>query len=305
MSIKTQLTRTLARQVLLVKKESPALLFAGGIVAIGTSTVLACKATLRLPEVLEDAEKSKFIIDNAVGRQVTTGATYTEKEQRRDLILLKRDVAIKMTKLYFPAVAIGVVGIGMLAGAHHIQNQRYAALTAAYAGLQQLHEEYRRKVAGEIGEDKERKLHYETQKDMATRQSDSGEIKKHLDGDSSMYAALFCAENTLEFQNTPEVNKAFLLLQQNYANQQLNAKGYLFLNDVYKGLGLPTTRAGQCVGWVLTEDGSTDNYVDFGIFDGDSREYYSFIKNTRDGILLDFNVDGDILDRVSFKKKKR
>ena len=74
------------------------------------------------------------------------------------------------------------------------------------------------------------------------------------------------------------------------ANFKLKKQGYPFLNEVYDMLGLPRTRAGQCVGWVRDEDHR--GYVDFGIFD---RVNADFINGKNTIALLDFNVDGDIL----------
>lgn len=91
----------------------------------------------------------------------------------------------------------------------------------------------------------------------------------------------------------PETNKVFLNLQQNYANEKLKARGYLFLNEVYDMLGISRTRAGQCVGWVYDTDNPVgDNCVDFGLYEEYNREFIDGVENKA---LLDFNVDGDIL----------
>lgn len=111
----------------------------------------------------------------------------------------------------------------------------------------------------------------------------------------SMYARFF-DEGCPAWQNNSEYNLHFLLNQQRYASDKLKVKGYLFLNDVYDMLGIPRSKAGQCVGWLYDEHNPVgDNYVDFGIYDS----YNSDFVNTRDTkILLDFNVDGMILDRI-------
>ena len=73
----------------------------------------------------------------------------------------------------------------------------------------------------------------------------------------------------------------------------LQSRGHVFLNDVYDSLGIERSRAGSVVGWVLNGDG--DNYVDFGIFEVDNRD---FVNGTERSILLDFNVDGVIFDKI-------
>lgn len=120
------------------------------------------------------------------------------------------------------------------------------------------------------------------------------ETRKEVKGNYSRYAMYFDEENPNFDGKHPEFNRIFLAAQQRYANDLLKTKGYLFLNDVYKMLGLPETKAGQIVGWVYnTESPFGDNYVDFGIFDEHNK---NFINGKSNIALLDFNVDGNILE---------
>ncbi len=50
---------------------------------------------------------------------------------------------------------------------------------------------------------------------------------------------------------------------------------------------------GAIVGWVINGDG--DGYIDFGMYDPGSN---LFINNIEPRILLDFNVDGVIYDKI-------
>ena len=80
----------------------------------------------------------------------------------------------------------------------------------------------------------------------------------------------------------------FLNAQKNYFNERLRKRGYLFLRDVYEGLGIPITKESCIVGWVFGENNIIgDNYVEF-IYDKDDESAC---------ILSDFNVDGNIIDR--------
>lgn len=108
--------------------------------------------------------------------------------------------------------------------------------------------------------------------------------------------AVFFDEASAAWTNNPECNKLFLRRTQDLANAKLRARGYLFLNEVYDMLGVPRTRAGQLTGWVYDEKNPCgDNYVDFGIFDLHNRD---FVNGFEKSVLLDFNVDGNILDRL-------
>ena len=91
----------------------------------------------------------------------------------------------------------------------------------------------------------------------------------------------------------------FLKDQQRYANDLLKSKGHLFLNEVYDMLGIPRTKAGQVVGWIYDEKHPVgDNFVDFGIYDIYNERARDFVNGYERTILLDFNVDGNILDMI-------
>ena len=91
----------------------------------------------------------------------------------------------------------------------------------------------------------------------------------------------------------------YLRRQQDWANEKLKQKGHLFLNEVYDMLGINRTRAGQVVGWIYDENNDKgDNFVDFGIYDINSERKRAFVNGDERSILLDFNVDGVIYDKI-------
>lgn len=121
------------------------------------------------------------------------------------------------------------------------------------------------------------------------------EVKKDEPITASCYAVFF-DETCTGWQRDAEANKFFLLRQQEYLNEKLKHQGYLFLNDALDAIGSPRTKAGQVVGWVYDPESSDrDSYVDLGLFKDCNREA---INGYSKAILLDFNVDGDILDRI-------
>lgn len=94
----------------------------------------------------------------------------------------------------------------------------------------------------------------------------------------------------------PEYNLTYLKCQERNANEHLRAKGFIFLNDVYAMLGMSKTKAGQVVGWIYDEESPIgDNRVDFGL---NSERNADFINGYSNKVLLDFNVDGNILDYI-------
>ena len=111
----------------------------------------------------------------------------------------------------------------------------------------------------------------------------------------SIYARFF-DELSSSWNPEPEYNNLFLRCQQNYVNDLLNARGHVFLNEVYDRLGIPRSKAGAVVGWTLHGEG--DGYIDFGIFDGWKPKAREFVNGHEGAILLDFNVDGIIYDKL-------
>lgn len=111
----------------------------------------------------------------------------------------------------------------------------------------------------------------------------------------SEYARFF-DDGCVGWTKDPEYNLAFLKAQQNYANNMLRTRGHLFLNEIYDLLGIPRTRAGAVVGWVYDKDHPGDNnYVDFGLYSERNRDFINGFSRT---VLLDFNVNGNILDLI-------
>lgn len=113
----------------------------------------------------------------------------------------------------------------------------------------------------------------------------------------SQYARFF-DESCPGYNKDTELNLLFLKSQQAYANSLLKSRGHVFLNEVYDMLGFPRSKAGAVVGWIYKSENPTgDNYIDFGIFDGNDQSR-SFVNGYERTILLDFNVDGNILELI-------
>lgn len=293
-TISSAVTNKIGRPLLITKKNSPALLFGAGVVGVVATVVLASRATLKLEEVLEETEK------NLETARELQHPEYSEQDRQKDLVLVYTRAAIKVGKLYAPAVAIGAVSIAALTGSHVILNRRNVALTAAYAAVERGFREYRQRVADEYGEDTDRKFRYGSMTREIVEETEDGPVVTVVvnENGNSIYARFF-DEHSTSWQKTPSYNQMFLRSQQNYANDLLKARGHVFLNEVYDMLGLSRSKEGAIVGWVINDDGG-DNYIDFGVFKGNGSDYEAirFINGDERSILLDFNVDGVIYDKI-------
>lgn len=293
--IRNALTSRVGRQILTVQKHSPALLFGAGVVGVVGTVVLASRATLKLEDTLLETQKDMARV------QAATTPLYTEEDRTKDMILLRVKAAVSIGKLYAPAIGLGVVSIAALTGSHVILNRRNVALTAAYAAIEKGFREYRERVINEYGADKDRAFRYGVVKQQVVEETETGPVTKNvkrvdMDKPPSIYARFF-DESSTSWSREPQYNQLFIQCQQNYANDMLNSRGHVFLNEVYDMLGLPRSKEGAVVGWVLGDEG--DNFIDFGVFKGkDTFMGQQFVNGVERSVLLDFNVDGVVYDKI-------
>ena len=296
--------RSLIKAGFKVKKHSPEILVVVGVAGVVTSTVMACKATTKAGDILEEHKNQMNAIDQVVKMDRDD---YTEEDHKKDTTIVYTQTAIKFVKLYSPSIMIGVLSLGCIIYSHNILTKRNAALAAAYATVDRGFKEYRGRVVERFGKELDHELRYnikaqEFEKTEVDKKGNEKVVKETVNvTDPNLYSdyARFFDDGCNGWSKDPEQNLTFLKCQQAYANEKLKAKGYLFLNDVYKMLGIPATKAGQIVGWIYDEKNPIgDNFVDFGLYDMNKPVVRDFVNGYERTILLDFNVDGNILEMM-------
>lgn len=296
--------RSLIKAGFQVKKHSPEILVVVGVAGVVTSTVMACKATTKAGDILEEHKNQMNAIDQVVKMDRDD---YTEEDHKKDTTIVYTQTAIKFVKLYSPSIMIGVLSLGCIIYSHNILTKRNAALAAAYATVDRGFKEYRGRVVERFGKELDHELRYnikaqEFEKTEVDKKGNEKVVKETVNvADPNLYSdyARFFDDGCNGWSKDPEQNLTFLKCQQAYANEKLKAKGYLFLNDVYKMLGIPATKAGQIVGWIYDEKNPIgDNFVDFGLYDMNKPVVRDFVNGYERTILLDFNVDGNILEMM-------
>lgn len=287
-----------------IQKHSPEILMGVGVVGVVTSTVMACRATMKMNEILGECEATRESIEN-IRTNPEFEERYSEDDYKKDLYINYVQTGVKVIKTYTPAVVVGVTSLGCLVGSHGIMKKRNAALSAAYLTVDKTFKEYKQRVIDRVGEEVEKEIRYgikaeeltTTQLNEDGTETTTTETLKTMDPNLYSDYARFFDEASPYWQKNPEYNLMFLKAQQQYANDLLRAKGRLFLNDVYDMLGIEKSKAGQIVGWVYNPNNPTgDNFVDFGIYDMSKERVRAFVNGYEANILLDFNVDGNIWD---------
>lgn len=288
------ITRSLGRASLQGQQNAPTILFGVGVVGMIGSTVLACRATLKLEEILETHQTDMKVAKDML---LDRPDIYNEQEQRKDIALIHTRSVLALGKLYGPSILVGATSIGCLTKSHNLLNERVAAVTAAYAAIDSAFERYRQRVTEKYGYEEDRQLRYGAE-EVDVVDEDTGKLTKAFrasDESPSGYARHF-DQFSANWSKDPEYNLLFLRNQQNWFNDLLKVRGHVFLNEVYDALDLSHTRAGSVVGWVVGTDG--DNFIDFGIWDTRNDRAIDFVNGREASILLDFNVDGIIFDKL-------
>ena len=270
-----KITQFAASKSASLKQNRPHITFGFGLAAVVVAGVWACKSTLKLEDTIEEIEQD-------------LADTRENAQKHSDVAMAYTRSAMKITKLYAPAVVTAAAGVSLLVNSHNEMTRRNAALTAAYSSLSMAFEEYRDRVRNEIGEEKEQELFLKVEEE-AILDEDGNERGVVRTTPASPHSRFF-DEHSLQYQRNNEHNRLFLSCQQNYFNDILQSRGHLFLNEVYDNLGLPRSAAGQIVGWRYVPDGNDlgDNHVDFGIEVPYNRE---FVNGPEQAVLLTFNVD--------------
>lgn len=305
MKNKTEIIKSVSgianKTVMKLKKHSPEILVVAGVAGAVMSAVIACKATTKIGAILEETKDTLDVIHDGIETGAVNGQNYTPEDGKKDTAMVYVQIGVKLAKLYAPAVILGTLSITSILASNNILRKRNVALGAAYAAIDKSFKEYRGRVIKRFGEEVDRELKYnikakkfeETEVDPETGKEKK--IKKTVmvadPNLQSEYACYFDSKSR-NYETNQDYNRMFLKAQQAFANDKLQTRGHLFLNEVLDDLDLPRIPAGQIVGW--TSDGP-DGYVNFRIVETE--------RETEDGrhepaLILDFNVEGNIWDKM-------
>lgn len=290
-----------SKTVMKLKKHSPEILVVAGIAGTVVSAVLACKATTKVAEILDETNGTLDTIHEGMETGAINGQEYTTEDGKKDTVVVYAQTGMKLAKLYGPAIILGTLSITSILASNNILRKRTVALGAAYAAIDKSFKEYRGRVIERFGEQVDTELKYgikakkfeEIEVDPETGKEKK--VKKTVmvaDPNLQSDYAVYFDSKSRNYETNPDYNRMFLKAQQAFANDKLQTRGHLFLNEVLDDLDLPRTPAGQIVGW--TKDGP-DGYVNFRIVEVE--------RETEDGrhepaLLLDFNVEGNIWEKM-------
>lgn len=305
-------SRALNKVAFQIKKHSPAILVTVGAIGTVAGTVMACKATLKVNEVLKEHKETSNKIHEVLENPEIE---YNEKDCKKDLAVNYAQTGVKLAKLYGPSVLVLGLSITSMVASYRILNTRNLAISAAYTLVDKSFKEYRDRVKDRFGEQVEKELKYNIKAktmDILTTDEVTGEeivetkTVEVIEDEPSEFARFF-DESSECWTRDANMNLMFLRNVQEMATRKLKKHGSLSINEVYRMLGfhidelpLAIKKASLVVGWVYDpENPERDNKVDFGIYDVYNRAKRDFVNGYEKRILIDFNYDGNIYELMA------
>lgn len=290
-----------------VKKASPEILLVGGVIGVVGSTVLACKATLKAEEILDEHAENMETIHEA---EEKCPEKYTEHDVQVDTTRTYIHTVTQFVKAYAPAVILGTLSIAAIISSHSIMKQRNMALAAALSSANAMFNEYRERVRHQLGEEVDEKIfnggrdvvrQVEVTNDKGKKKIVDQQTVEYKDRPLDPYAKFFGEEEKKDglntnWKNTRFDNQLFLTQHEKWLNQRLKWEGFLTLIDVYRDLG-----------WeVKCEDPRFDEYRNMGWTDHDfidlglaSKRSEDFMKGETNEVWLTFNCHSLYRNRIA------
>lgn len=253
----------------IIRKHSPEILVGLGVTGVVAGTVMACKETTELQPIIDEHHDQIEEIHKAsangvvVDQETKQTAEYTEKDTRRDLTRAYFRTGGKLVKLYWPSVLLISGSIGCILGSHDILSKRNTGLMAAYAGLSETFNNYRKNIVEKFGETADTEARYPVKAKKVkgkNGEEDSVEYSKvdRLMSDSD-HSRFFDAESIYWDKH---VNRNLIVLQQTQTNLnrklKLRRSHMITLNEVYDALDLKPSKDGQILGYKYRPDDPLD-----------------------------------------------
>lgn len=221
-------TKLISNSKRFLKRHSSTILTGVGVAGVVTTAVLTAKATPKAVALLEQA-----------------------KEEKGD-DLTKFEMVKTAAPAYIPAVITGAATIACILGANVLNTRQQAAITSAYAFLDNSYKKYKKKVEDLYGEEVDIHIEKEIAKDKYE------DVNIVLEGEQKLY---YDEYSRRYFESTDAT-----VQQAEYRiNRHLFQRGYAYLNEFYDELEIEPIEGGWDLGWSpgANELNSWQGWLDF------------------------------------------
>lgn len=289
---------TVGKLTLKVSEKAPTAAIYVGIAGMVVSGVMACRRSVDAHRVRGEAIAKRHKIRNYVEKNPASEEAATFK---KDITAAYARECLEYARIYGPAITVATISIASILWGNHELSRRNAVLASAYTALHNSFTRYQDKVIETFGVEAEQKMRDEMTYDIEGGVDYSKPASEQLDiSGQGPYARIF-DETCQEWHKDATMNQFHIRSTQNYLNELLRARGYVFLNEAYKALGVPQSQAGQMVGWVR-DDRHPDTLIDFGMDDLENESVYRFVNGYEDSVWIRPNVMGDILSLINMRE---
>jgi hypothetical protein len=280
------------KQLLKLSKHSPTIMVVSGVVGLGVTAVMAAHATRKLDPILETHQKQRFDLE-------LESADVQGRVEQKYLVQLYTHTSYELVKLYGPTLVVGSLSATSVLYGHKILKGRHLATMAAYTGLMEQYQAYRARVAETVGPQMERDIHQGAVGKWEEDPEHKGEykLKSAFSDPEASYLRPFFDEANTNWTRDATANYLWLKAVQNHMNRILQIKGYVFLSDVYKALGMEPPQESIVTGWLFNSD-TGDQYIDFGFMGSSDPNAIAFCNGAERSVRLNFNIDGVIWDLI-------
>jgi gp069 len=198
-------------------------------------------------------------------------------------------------KNYGAALTVGSLSVASIIWGHSVIVKRLQQTTAAYNTVKRVYDSYRDEVKEQLGEENESEIHQKAVVRAATvdvleESKDDAVIAVNL---KSIGAVAIDVDGP-DFNGDDHAARKFILTVQNTANDLLQARGHLFLNELYDLLGEKRIPQGNILGWVRKTRSGEPGVVDLRVFtiespDGnvETRQGFLWVRPEVQGIIVD------------------
>lgn len=233
-----------------IKAKSPTILVVSGtigLVAAGITAVIKTKDELQAVldqhrkdvEALKDIRDGKILLDDG-----TTPEEYAEKKYKKHLTALYLSLVARLAKLYAIPLLMAALSITAILTGHGILNKWHLTAVAECYSVRETLEEYRKRVAAEVGSDKEKDIFFDRTKEILTEKAldENGEEKeesREVDmskGPRLQYTYIVSPETMcgqFDFRWPANLEKQLSILLWN-ANDYMTRHGQMVLGDIMR-----------------------------------------------------------------------
>lgn len=305
----TKVTRSLGKLKLTIRKNIPTITTIVGVAGVVGTGILSARGAYKSVKAVDEHKKRMEQL------RANKDSFDSLKEYNKEVVSVYTETGKEMAKSYWPAALAGAVTVASVITTHKVHRKRYLAMTGLYMASLQAFNEYRRRVEDKYGVEAERDLYFgRTTEEVVTVETDkkgkektSVEIVKKSDPkrDPTFSTLLIDINDKAWYYGRPESTYYFLVNAQRFLNEKLQAKGYLFLNDVLTALEKPEIPEGQFIGWIYDPDRGekNDNCIDFGLMENspffDKENVELFLNGKNEYVYITLNHDGTMFDRIT------